>query len=59
MKKQRKALVGNVLKFWDSLSTHLPYCIEKNAAGQGTRSFHVQTSIEYAEDMLRALKALR
>lgn len=59
MKRQRKALVSNVLKFWDSLQSHLPYAIERNKAREGTRKFHVETCIEYCEDMLRALKALR
>lgn len=57
--KQRKALVSNVLKFWDSLNSHLPYVSQRNKALEGTRKFHVETSIEYCEDMLKALRALR
>ena len=59
MRKQREALVANVRKFWDSLDTHLDWCISRNAAKEGSRLFHVETAIEYAEDMLKALKALR
>ena len=57
IKRQRLALVRNVRKFWDSLDSHLDYCIEKTPGED--RVFHVDTSIEYAEDMLAALKALR
>ncbi len=59
MKKQRKALVANVRKFWDSLDTHLDWCIERNPAGRDARLFHVETAIEYCEDMLKALRALK
>lgn len=58
VKRQRRALVRNVRKFWDSLETHLDFCIERNEPGE-PRLFHVDTCIEYAEDMLAALKALR
>lgn len=60
MNKQRQALVANVRKFWDSLETHLHFVvIRRNAKGEGTRQFHVETAIEYCEDMLKALRALR
>ena len=61
VKRQRQALVQNVRKFIDSLLTHLDDCVEakKNCSGCGGRDFHIQTSIEYAEDILAALKALR
>lgn len=59
MKKQRLALVRNVRKFWDSLDTHLDWCVERAPKGKDSRKFHVETAIEYCEDMLEALKALR
>jgi hypothetical protein len=58
-KKERLALIANVRKFWDSLDTHLDWTIERTPAGRDTRKFHVETAIEYCEDMLRALRALR
>ncbi len=61
MKKlaERKALVSSVRKFWDSLDTHLDWAISRNPKGKDPRRFHVDTAIEYCEEMLRALKALR
>lgn len=59
MKKQRQALVSNVRKFIDSLESHLDYCVQRNPAGKDTRLFHVETTVEYAEAILKALKALR
>jgi len=59
IKTQRETLVRNVRKFWDSLETHLPYVIQRNPPGSDPRLFHVETCIEYCEDMLASLKALR
>lgn len=63
MKKlaQRKAVVSAIEKFLDSLGTHLPHCVEvkKPTKEFGNRKFHVETSIEYAEEMLKLLRTLK
>lgn len=59
MKKQRKAIVSAVRKYWDSADTHLDWCIERNPAGRDPRQFHVDTLIEYLEEMLKLAKSLK
>jgi hypothetical protein len=58
-RKEREALISNIEKFIDSLVTHLPYSVERNPKGEGTRTFHVDTIIEYAEEIAKAAKALK
>lgn len=57
--KERQALVSSVRTFWASLDTHLDWVIRRNPKGADSRRFHVETAIEYAEAVLKALKALR
>lgn len=60
-KKQRESVVSAIEKFIDSMVTHLPYCIEvKNPTkATGTRKFAVETSLEYAEEIVKLLKTLK
>lgn len=58
MKKQRLAIVSAIRKLWDSADTHLDWVIERNPRGKDSRKFHVETLIEYLEEMLKLAKGL-
>lgn len=57
--QKRKNVVKTIRNIWLSLDSHLDWSIEKNAPERDSRAFHVRTSVEYAEDILRLLKTLK
>ncbi len=59
MKKQRLAIISAIRVYWVSADSHLDWCIQRNPKGKDDRKFHVETTIEYLEEMLKLAKALR
>jgi hypothetical protein len=59
VKSLRIAAVSAIRKLWDSADTHMDYSIGRNERGKDPRIFHVETVIEYLEEMLKLAKSLR
>lgn len=57
-KETRKILVRQIRDVWASLDTHLDWVIEKNPKEKDSRMFHVKTSLDYATQIIRLIRAL-
>jgi len=58
-KQKREATVSAIRKYWDSADSHLDWCIERNPAGKDPRVFHIDTLLEYLEEMVKLAKTLK
>lgn len=57
--QKRKEVVKTIRSIWESLDSHLDWCVEKNPKEKDPRMFHVKTSQQYGEDILRLIKTLK
>lgn len=54
----RRVLVRQIRDVWASLDTHLDWATEKNPKEKDSRMFHVKTSLDYAMQIIRLIRAL-